>query len=96
MLILQQKVVDGVNDLAVAVQQPCLPLGREFAIIGQNPQKFSDLKDDFLGLCLSCVDVEVRVEVFEDLEDEVTEIEGAQLVESDQGDNFLEGGLVEQ
>ena len=47
-------------------------------------------------MCLSCVDVEVRVEVFEDLEDEVTEIEGAQLVESDQGDIFLEGGLVEQ
>lgn len=53
------------------------------------------MEDDLLRLCLSCVDVDVGIEVFEDLEDEVAEIEGAHLVEAHQRDVLLEWRLVE-
>lgn len=94
--VLEEEVVDGVDDLSVSVEQPCFPLGSEFAVVGEDPEELGDLEDDFLGLGLPGVDVDVWVEILEDLEDEVAEIEGAHFVESDQRDVLLEGRLVQQ
>lgn len=94
--ILEEEVVDGVDDFSIAVEQASFPLGREFAVVGEDPEELGDLEDDFLGLGLPGVDVDVGVEVLEDLEDEVAQIEGAHFVQSHQGDVLLEGRLVQQ
>lgn len=94
--VLEEEVVDGVDDFSIAVEQSSFPLGCEFAVIGEDPEELCDLEDDFLGLGLPGVDVDVWVEVLEDLEDEVAEIEGAHFVQSHQGDVLLEGRLVQQ
>ncbi len=80
--VLEEEVVDGVDDLAVTIKESSLPFGGEFAVVGEDPEELRDLEDDFLRLGLPGVDVDVGVEVLEDLEDEVTEIEGAHLVQS--------------
>lgn len=95
-MVLQQKVVDGVDNLAVAVEQPVLPILVEVALIGQNLQKLSDLENDILGLGLLGVDVNIRVQVLENFEDQISQIEGVHLIESHQRDVLLEGRLVEQ
>ena len=73
-----------------------LPVGPKLTFIGQDLQKFCDLEDDFLRLGILGTEGDVGVEVFKDLEDKVSEIEGVEFLESDEGDVFLEGWLVEE
>lgn len=57
--VLEEEVVDGIDDLAISVEESCFPLGGEFTVVGEDPEKLCDLEDDFLRLGLPGVDVDV-------------------------------------
>ena len=94
--ILEQEVVNGIDDFAIPVEKTILPLLGKLTFIWEYPQKLCNLKNDFVGLCLPCVDVNIRVEVLENLEDKISEFECTQLVQADKGNILFEGRLVQQ
>ena len=67
--VFEKIVVDGIDDFSVAIQKAVFPIGTKVRFVGENLQELSDLENDLLGLCLSGVDTDIRVEVFENLED---------------------------
>ena len=44
------------------------------------------MEDDISGWCLFGIEVCIRVEMFEDFEDEITQLEGVILIEINEGD----------
>lgn len=57
--ILEEKVEDWADDPEVTVEQARLSLGREVVVVGEDAEELGDMEDDFLGLGLVLVDVDV-------------------------------------
>jgi hypothetical protein len=92
----KQVVVNGIDDLPIAIDKAVLPVRVECGLVGQHLQELRHLEDDLLFLGLLGVDHALGVQVFEDVRQEVAQLEGVELVQSDEGQVLVEGLGVEQ
>ena len=92
----QQVVEDWIDHLAVAVNQSIFPLRVEAVLVQQHLQELTDLENDLLLLSLLAVDDTIRVQVLEDVGKEVSQLEGVQLIQSNECEVLVERFGIEE
>jgi len=73
--IFQQIVVNGIDNLSVTIEESIFPISTKIRFVGKNLQELGNLENDLLGLCLSGIDVDIRVKILEDFEYKISECE---------------------